>query len=418
MLLFASFSSSSEVTLERCLESARENYPLIMQYELLKASEDIELSDINKGWLPKISLSAQTTIQNVVPSFPSALTKMMQQMSAEMKGLGKFQYRIGADINQTIWDGGASRVQRETAKARTEAERARLDVDIYAIRQRVESIYFGILLLREQIEKTQSAAGVYEANIARMKSMLSNGVAMQSDVDMVEAQLLTLKQQLIEAESAEKGYRNMLSIFTGRDMTEEALANPETELPSNLSNNRPEMSLFKANEALNSLRRRALDVTLMPKIGFFAQTYYGYPGIDYFKAMTGREPTFNIIAGVRATWNIDAFYNKKNTLHKIDISDSEIETARASFLFNSSIQTAGEMEKIRGLEKVISDDARIIQLRRNVRTAAESQLRNGVIDATALITKINDETQASLNAAYHKIQRLQAIYNLKNSINR
>lgn len=66
----------------------------------------------------------------------------------------------------------------------------------------------------------------------------------------------------------------------------------------------------------------------------------------------------------------------------------------------------------------MSDDARIVDLRSNVRKAAESRLRNGVIDATALLVKITDENQARLTAAYHEIQLIQSIYKLKNIINR
>ena len=64
------------------------------------------------------------------------------------------------------------------------------------------------------------------------------------------------------------------------------------------------------------------------------------------------------------------------------------------------------------------EDARIVELRAAVRRAAESQLENGVIDATALLTKITDEKLARLNASYHEIQFLQNIYKLKNTLNR
>lgn len=414
----SAFSGKADVTLDHCLTAAHKNYPLIKKYDLLSATEEIELSDINKGWLPKIGVYAQGTVQNIVPSFPPALSNIMQQMGGDVRGLGKLQYKAGIDLNQTIWDGGASRVQRETSKRTTEADRASLDVEMYGIRQRVESMYFGILLLQSQIEKTQSAIDVYEANLARLNSMVINGTAMRSDADMVEAQLLTTRQQLTSAQSALKGYRDVLSVFTGLDLKDEALTLPSSEMPSDMTSQRPELSLFKAQEALNDSRRSSIDASLMPKIGFFAQSYYGYPGIDYFKAMMKRDPAFNIIAGVKATWNIDSFYTKKNSLQKIETANRQIEAQRETFLFNNAMQSASQAQEIRGIEEMMKDDARIMELRRNVRIAAESQLRNGVIDATALTTKINEETQAALNASYHEIQRIQAIYNLKNTLNR
>lgn len=421
MFIFAALTLSSaraEVTLSQCLSAAEENYPLIKKYDLLTATESVDLSDINKGWLPRLGLYAQGTAQNVVPSFPSTLSDVMQKMGGEVKGLGKLQYKVGLDVSQTLWDGGASKSQRDIARRQTEVNRARLDVEIYGIRQRVESLYFGILLMQSQIERTEAAIGVYQANLSRLQSMLANGVAMQSDVDMLEAQLLSTRQQLTAARTAEKEYRNMLSLFTALPIENETLAIPSDQLPTETTPLRPELSLLDAQAALNGSRREAVKVSLMPKIGLFAQSYYGYPGIDYFKAMMSRDPSFNIIGGVKVSWNIDSFYTKKNSQRKLDIADAQLQAERETFLFNTKMQTTQQREEIEGLRQVMADDNRIVALRTNVRNAAESQLRNGVIDATALTTKINDETQAQLTSAYHKIQYIQAIHNLRNTLNR
>lgn len=410
--------ANATITLDKCLEAGRENYPLIRQYDLLSATEAIELSDINKGWLPRVGVYAQGTIQNVVPSFPSTLSAMMHQAGTGMKGLGKTQYKAGIDLSQTIWDGGASKANREIARNRSAVSRASLDVELYGIRQRIESFYFAILLLESQIEQSESAVGVFDTNLSRLRSMVKNGTAMTSDADMIEAQALTLRQQIVAAESAVRAYRNMLSIFTGLDIADEELTLPEATLPGELTGNRPELSLMDSQIALNNAQRKLTDAALMPKIGLFAQTYYGYPGIDYFKAMMSRDLSFNIVAGIKISWSIDPLYTRSSSLRKIDTANSLINAKRETFLFNNRIETASYLENIRGIEAEMKDDEKIIRLRANVRNAAESQLRNGIIDATALTSKINDETQARLAASYHQIKLVQAIYNLKNTLNR
>lgn len=411
-------AARAEVTLDECQRSAHDNYPVTKQYDLLKITEDINLDDINKIWLPGIGVYAQGTGQNVVPSFPTSLTNMMEQMGNEMKGLGKIQYKVGLELNQIIWDGGATRSQRERVRSQAEVDRASVDVELYGLRGRVESLYFGILLLESQIEQTRSAMEVYKSNLERLRSMVSNGAAMSADADMVEAQLLTLSQQLSSALSAAKGYRASLSLLTGLDLKNEKMVMPAAEMPASSKSLRPELNLFAAREALNESRKSGIEALTMPTIGFFAQTYYGYPGIDYFKAMTERSPSFNFLAGVRVSWNIDSFYTRKNSLKRIDAASQMLESQLATFMLNNRIQTDSQIEEIRGLEEVMAEDARIVELRSNVRRAAESQLRNGIIDATALMVKINDETQATLASAYHKIRYIQAIYNLKNTINR
>ncbi len=124
----------------------------------------------------------------------------------------------------------------------------------------------------------------------------------------------------------------------------------------------------------------------MPKIGLFAQAYYGYPGFNYFQSMIKHDLYFNIMAGVKVSWNIDALYTSKNSSKRTEINAESILADRELFLFNSSIVEASQREAIDGMRTIMKDDSRIIELRTNVRKTAESQLENGVIDATALLS--------------------------------
>lgn len=415
--LFVFFPIKAQLTLEHCQSLARENYPALKKYGLIEKSLEIDLSDINKSWLPSISLYGQATIQNITPSFPKVLEDVLAQMGQEVKGLGNLQYKIGVDISQPIWDGGASKAKREMARVQEETQKTSLEVEMYSLRQKVENIFFAILLTEEQINQSRLTLNLLNANLSLLESMYKNGTAMSSDIDMVKAQALTLKQTIIQAESSVAGYRNLLGIYTSKDVSNESLVTPEVSMPGSLISQRPELQLFDSRLHAAETSRILIDASLMPKIGLFAQAYYGYPGFDYFKSMMNRNLSFNILAGVKASWNIDSFYTKKNRLNKIDLDLGNIDIEREIFLFNSRLQTESDLEAIEGLKKVMEDDAEIIELRRNVRKAAESQLRNGVIDATALLTKITDENIACLTAKLHEIQYIQQIYNLKNTLN-
>ena len=411
------FTVKSQLTLERCQEQARENYPAIKKYGLLEKSLEIDLSDINKSWLPSISFYAQGTIQNITPSFPKALEDVLAQMGQEIKGLGNLQYKIGVDLSQPLWDGGASKAKRDLARSQDEMQKASLEVELYSLRQKVENIFFAILLTEEQINQSRLTLELLDANLSLLESMYENGTAMKSDIAMVKAQALTLKQTITQAESIELSYRKLLGIYVGEDVLNETLVTPTASIPHSLNSKRPELQLFESRLLTSESSRNLINASLMPKIGLFAQAYYGYPGFDYFKSMMNRDLSFNILAGVKASWNLDSFYTKKNHLNKIDLDLSNIKIDREIFLFNSNLQTEKDLEAIEGLKKVMEDDEEIIELRQNVRKAAESQLRNGIIDATALLSKITDENIARLNAKLHEIQYIQQIYNLKNTLN-
>ncbi|MDE6113568.1 MAG: TolC family protein [Muribaculum sp.] len=405
------------ITIEQCVEKAVENYPLVRKYDLLASTCDIALSDINKGWLPRINTSAQATAQNVVPSFPEALSGMLSQMGQSFEGLGKFQYKIGIDLSQNIWDGGASQAQRQVQKADMKVQQDAMDVELYQVRQRVENLFFAILLSEEQIKLNQNTVSLLRSNLDKLQSMLQNGTAMQSDVDMLEAQALVIEQNIVMAQSSANGYRKVLEIFIGASLNDCELGKPSMSLPESSDSNRPELNLFEGKLRLVEAGQRLSDTSIMPKIGLFAQAYYGYPGFDYFKSMMNRNLSFNILAGVKVSWNIDSFYTRKNNSRRNAIEIQNIHVDKDVFLFNSDMQSASVMESINGMREVMSKDKEIISLREKVRKSAESQLGNGVIDATAFLTKVNDENQAVLTASFHEIELLQEIYNLKYILN-
>ncbi len=409
---------NAAITLEECLDKARENYPLVAKYGLVEHTASIELSDINKSWLPRVGVYAQVTAQNKVPGLPEALQNVLAQMGQESRGIGLVQYKAGVDVTQIVWDGGASRAQRAVERARTHESQAALDVEMYAVRERVMNLFFGILLLDEQIARTENTVTLLRASRQLMESMLKGGVAMQSDVDMLEAQELSMLQQVTSARNAAKGYRDMLSLYVGENLDGEELVRPHAEMPADLESRRPELELFRVRNLVSDARDAAVASSIMPKIGLFAQAYYGYPGFNYFDSMINRNLSFNILAGVKVSWSIDTFYTRGNSRRRLALAAESTDADREVFLFNNRLQSTSQVDAIEGLRAVMADDNRIVELRTSVRRAAESQLANGVIDATALLAKITDENQARLTASYHEIELLQAIFQLKNTLNR
>ena len=198
--LLGSLPLFAQVALEECVTLAQENYPLIRKYGLLAQVEEIDLSEINKSWLPQVSLYGQGTAQNETPSLPESLARVIDQAGMDMKGVDEWQYKAGVDIRQNVWDGGESKAQKNTARAERAERQAALDVQLYAVRERVEDLFFAILLLDEQMAQTRNMLTLLENNLDKLRAMLRHGTAMQSDVDMVEAQCLSVKQQLIQAE--------------------------------------------------------------------------------------------------------------------------------------------------------------------------------------------------------------------------
>lgn len=342
---------------------------------------------------------------------------MLAQRGVSIPGMRKDQYKAAIDISQNIWDGGKSKANRAIIEAEAAEQRNRVEVDLYDLQSRVEGIYFGILLLDEQVAQTEALINLLGSNLSRMRTYHKNGTATQADVDAVEAELLTARQALGQVTSSRSSYRRMLELFIGRPLYSETLERPvPTEIRSRTSA-RPELALFDAQSNKIAAQRKTIKSSLMPRFTAFAQGYYGYPGLDMFKSMVSSDWTLNAIIGVRLSWNIGTFYTMQNNLGKLKAAQRQIDMQRDIFLFNTQMQTAQDDGEIARLRSAVADDGRIVELRRSVRIAAESKLEHGVIDATDLLRKITDETSAALNRSTHEIELLQAIYRLKHTLN-
>lgn len=404
-------------TLEQCRSMAREHYPATKQYDLINQAEEYNVSNAARAWIPQIVLSGQATYQSATPTYPEKLNAMLVASGLEMSGMRQDQYKIALDINQNIWDGGVSKAGKMVAQAEAAEQRSKTDVTLYDLQNRVDNMYFGILLLQQKKAQTEAMIALLESNLSRMRSQYNNGVARQADVDVIEAELLGARQGLTQIEASLNSYRNMLELFIGQSLTDDKLPLPAMPEITNRTVRRPELALFDAQSALLEAQKKTFTTAVTPRFSLFAQGYYGYPGMDMFKSMTSSDWTLNGLVGVRMQWNISGFYTHRNNLDKITNAQQNVAVQRDIFLFNTELKTTQEDAEIARLKKVIADDARIVELRKNVRLAAESQLENNVIDATDLLRKITDETTAKLNQSMHEIELLQAVYQLKNTLN-
>lgn len=404
--------------LEECKEKAREHYPLIRQYDLISQSEEYNLTNISRAWLPQIAMSAQATYQSDVVKWPEQFESMLAAQGLDMPGLRKDQYKVQLDLQQTIWDGGKSRSDRQIASLEAEQSRRSLEVELYSVESRVEDIYFGILLLQEQERQIEEMMDRLKNNLNYVNSLVEAGVAMQADAYAVEVQILSSNQKLIQVKANEESFRKMLSLFVGEKIGDQALIAPSAVQPIVQESVRPELQLFDSQIDLLEARKRSVNLALTPKFRLFAQGYYGYPGLNMFENMMSSRWSLNGIVGLRMSWNISGFYTAKNMRRQVDNALSGIDLSRDVFNFNTRLQAEKENAEITRLREALKDDDRIVELRTRVRQAAEARLEEGEIDMNDLLMKISDETAASIDRSTREIELLKAIYDLKHTLNR
>jgi outer membrane protein TolC len=405
-------------TLEECQQAAEKNYPLIQQYGLIEKTTELTVANIRKGWLPQVSVQAQATYQNKVVAWPDEMQPMMSGLGINMEGLKKDQYRVGIDVQQTIYDGGVMGSQKRIAREQGKVQEAQNEVNIYNVRKRVNEMYFGLLLIDEKIKLNTDLQTLLEGNERELESMTERGTAAESDLQSVKAERLNAVQKGIELASQKQMLLRMLSTFCGLEVKEvqKPLATAEDEALM-AENRRPELRALDAQIGVLNAREKALNAALMPKIGAFAQGFYGYPGLNMFEDMMRHQWSWNGIVGARLTWNIGALYTRRNDKAKLQLQRDMTENNREVFLFNNSLDQIRQRENIERYRKLMARDREIISLRQAVRKAAESKLSHGIIDVNDLVREINQEHAACVQQSVHEIEMLKEIYDNKYTTN-
>jgi outer membrane protein TolC len=347
--------------------------------------------------------------QSDVTAWPGEMKAMMSGMGIDLKGLTKDQYRVGVDVQQTIYDGGVISSQQRIVREQGKVQKAQTEVSIYQVRKRVNEMYFGLLMLEEQMLLNKDLQQLLASNERKLESMTQQGTAAQSDLLSVRAERLKAEQKATELASQRRMLQRMLSAFCGIEVKD--VKKPEKiAILSQHTGQRPELKALDAQIGVLNAQEKALNAALMPKVGVFAQGFYGYPGLNMFEDMMRRKWSLNGIIGARVTWNIGALYTRKNDKAKLQLQRDMTETSREVFLFNNNLEQMQQHETIERYRRLMDSDSEIIALRQAVRKAAESKLSHGIIDVSDLLREINQENAACIERSVHEIEMLKEIY--------
>lgn len=412
VIAFTSFVlgvNSQTLTLQEAQEKASKNYPAVARYNVIEKSKNFDLSNANMAYLPQLSLDAQATWQ-------SEVTKLAIEMpNLEIPVPDKDQYKVFAGVNQVIWDGGKINSQKKIIEANAQVEKNKLDTEVYALKERVNNLYFGILLLNEQLELQTALDNELQRNYDVVQSYIKNGVANEADLSAVKIEQLKSKQERVKKETSRKAYIQTLSVLIGERLSFETKFQKPADLNHMESglDNRPEMKLFEAQQKLIETQKSLLTSKNMPVIGAFAQAGYGKPALNMFDNKF--KPYF--LGGVRLSWNIGNLYTLSNDKKKIELQQEVLDSQRKTFLFNLKNQLPQQQIEIERYKLTMKEDNEIIKLRKLIRESAQAKVQNGTMSVADMLREVTEEEAAKQAKALHEIQYLLSQYTLKNTTN-
>lgn len=407
MLCQFALGQGPATTLEECITAARANYPLIKQHELLDKSAEYTIANANKAYLPQLSVTAiGGYIINGLPT--TSLPGVPAPEPEKVQGIALLQ------LNQTIWDGGATQSAKEITKASTAAEQAYIDIQLYAIQDRVTQIYFGILLVDEQVKLLDLSEKNLKLNFDRLRLSNENGLGYRVEVDEVEAELLKVDQRRIEYKYTRGAYVDMLSHFIGRQLGPDiVLQRPEvSDAVLTGTNNRPEMIWYNNRTRLVETQAAMDKVSLMPKVGILGAGVFITPGVQF-----GTSKITNLaLAGISVSWNTGGLYRNKNNKQLNQIQLGRIDIERSTFEFNQSIELKQYSADVAKQRAILQNDDKIVQLKTRIHESQQLKFDNGLCSTSDLINSINNEQDARSNQRLHEIQLLKSLYAYKTSL--
>ncbi|MBD0286840.1 MAG: TolC family protein [Flavisolibacter sp.] len=395
------FTTAAQLTLEGAIQTARNNYPLIKQKDLINQTASINIENLSKSYWPQLTLSGQASYQSDVTNIDIPLP------GVKIEPLSKDQYKVVADVNQLIYDGGLIREQKELQTVNARVEEERLEVELYKLSERISQLYLSILLIDEQVKQMAIVESDLVNGIKRVEAQVQNGTAFKSNLNSLKAEQLKNDQRLIELRAMRKGLIQMLDLFLHQNLNENVvLVRPVTVIPGTQIR-RPELRLYQEQMSVLEQQNRLIKARKAPKTSLFLQAGYGRPGLNFLK----NEFTPYAITGVRFNWSLGGYYTAKRERELIGISKRTIDLQKETFVLNTNTQLQQQKAEIEKYEQLIEKDLQIIELRKSVKEAAKAQLENAVITSSDYLREVNAEDNARQMLILHQLQLLQAQIN-------
>jgi len=395
--------SNSVITPDYCYKQAMATYPLVRQSELYIEIHEQQINTLIVGNLPQVAINGQASYQSDVTELPIHLPNIT------IPSIDHDAYKATLDINQVIYSGGNYRRQVELEDINQKLNQQNLETELYKLKERINQYFVTILLLDENSKLNSLLREDLTAKLARLESGVRNGTTLQSNADILKAEIIKTEQRITESRYNREAAIKMLSELISDTLSVSSVFElPDPVLNTSLFiNNRPEYLLFDLQLARFDSQKKLVNTKLNPRVSGFATLGYGRPGLNM---LLNKFDTYYLV-GAKLTWTL---WNWNQTHYESNVLELQAGITRSqkkTYDKNVAVAVQQYIADISKYEQLITADHQIIELRGSITRSASSQLDNGVITSTDYLQELNAEMQAKLNLATHQVQLKQARIN-------
>jgi outer membrane protein TolC len=395
------------LSIDSCYAKARRNYPLIKQFGLIEKSKSYSLENVSKGYLPQVNVGGHATYQSDVTQ--PTLNENLPGNIPLFETISKDQYKVYGEIVQPVTDLFTLKNQKELVVVNAGVEAQKIEVELYRLRERIDQVYFGMLLIEKQLEQIEIIKKNIQTGINRTNAAIENGVGLKINLNLLKAEMLKTEQRAIELKAGRKSYADVLGLFIGVEVTENTTLQVPVTLKISSVISRPEIELYNLQKQVFNVQGNIINARNLPRFSLFVQSGLGRPALN----MLSNDFDFFYIGGLRLNWSLTSFYTSRNEKKILGFNRNSMDIQKETFLFNTNLAVQQQFNDVAKIESLIRADNEIIELRESIKITAQNQLENGVITANDYVSYVNAEDQARQNLLLHQVQLLMVLYNNK-----
>jgi len=380
--------------------------PRSTEIQLLAQQSSLRLANLRaEQRLPSLRLDAFGRYQSDVPHTPVTVPGLVIPIPH------KDWYDANLYAQQNLYDATLG-ARRAVETAQLAESQARVRATLYTLRQNMNDAYFAALRAEAQIGEVEASVNDLEAQLLVARARVSEGSALPSEQNAIDAELLRRRQAIAELGATRRAAVAIVGALAGETIdTAVALALPD---PANEAASaraaidqlraRPEYEQYARSRDVIQREADARAAQDKPHVFAFARGGFGRPGLNVLN------PNFAAywLAGVEVQWSP---WNWGATKRDREVSALQRQILDADEqAFREMLRRGVEQDvaTIDRLTTALADDDRIIALRERI--AAESRTRFGesVVTSAEYIDRQTDVLSARTARAVHRVELAQA----------
>lgn len=386
-------------------QAAVEADPRFRELQLYQSQAELRLANISAEMKPAISVDALMQYQSDVPT-PPPFVPNGQPLFLPPKGTVDASVRL----DQRLYD---PTIQPRLAveKARLSESQARIRTALFALRQEVNDAFFAAALLQERSRALAATLADLEARLRETNVRVREGAALASDAASVEAALLQRRQDDDALLASRIAALKRLANLTGRELGEnDPLAAPDLNVAvadarrRNAGRSRPEFIQFARTQDRLARERDASATQDRPRLSAFAKGGVGRPGLNF---ISDEFEAYGIV-GLQLHWKAWSWGTAGRESQALELQQQITTADEAAFTKALVRATDADTTSINRLQRAMSLDDRIVDLREQIVRTSEARFREGALTASEYVDRSTDLLEARYARAGHRVELADA----------